>query len=299
MKRIIVVGSSNTDLVVKTDKIPDPGETVIGTDFTMSSGGKGANQAVAAFRLGGNISFITKLADDTFGNRIYDEFREENMDMRFIFKDSDKPTGVALICVNRMGDNIITVAPGANETLSCANIDLAAENISEADYLLLQLEIPVSIVEYIVNIAHQNKTKVILNPAPASILSKELLSKLYLITPNETEAKFLTGIDISNLDEADKAAQILLDKGVENVVITLGAKGAYVKNSTCAYWVEAISVEAVDTTAAGDVFNGALAVALSEDKDLLSAVEFATKASAISVTRNGARDSIPYRYEIK
>ena len=286
------------DLVIKSDKFPELGETVIGTDFTMSSGGKGANQAVAAFRLGGNVSFITKLADDVFGNKLYDEFLEESMDMKYIFKDSDRHSGVALIYVDKKGDNIIAVAPGANETLSYANIDFAKEDILKADYLLLQLEIPLAIVEYIIDIAYQNNTKVILNPAPASNISDELLSKLYLITPNETEAKFLTGIEISSLAEADRAAQMLLDKGIENVVITLGAKGAYVKNSDSSYWVEAIPVNTMDTTAAGDVFNGALTVALSENKDILSAVKFATKASAISVTRNGARTSIPYRSEI-
>ena len=298
MEKIVVIGSSNTDLVIKVEKLPAPGETIIGDRFSLAPGGKGANQAVAVARLGGDVTFITKLAPDVFGNELYSRLVKEKINPDYIFRNATEPSGVALICVDRQGCNTIAVAPGANGTLVKETIDQVKNELAEARYVLMQLEIPVETVNYVAHLACLNHSRVILNPAPATPLPDELYRKLFLITPNETEAGSLTGIPVSSREDMEKAAGILLEKGVENVVITLGAQGSFIKNRAGSRLVSARKVTAVDTTAAGDVFNGALVVALSEGCDLPAAVEFATRASAISVTRNGAQPSIPYRHEV-
>lgn len=298
MEKIVVVGSSNTDLVIKVEKLPAPGETVIGSRFSMAPGGKGANQAVAVARLGGDVTFITKLAPDMFGNELYSRLVKEKINPEYIVRNAAEPSGVALIYVDRKGGNTIAVAPGANGTLVKDTIDQVEKELAEARYVLMQLEIPVETVDYVAHLACRNRSRVILNPAPATRLPDDLYRKLYLITPNETEAESLTGLPVKTREDMEKAAGILLDKGVENVVITLGAQGSFLKSRTESRLVSARKVTAVDTTAAGDVFNGALVVALSEGRDLAAAVEFATRASAISVTRNGAQPSIPYRHEV-
>lgn len=298
MKRIVVIGSSNSDLVIKCERIPEPGETVMGGTFVMNPGGKGANQAVAASRLGGNVIFITKLGDDMFGQMLRQNYMDENLPSDYIICDHDSPTGVALISVDANGENSIVVAPGANNKLSKSDIDKFSDIIKSADFLLIQLEIPIKVVEYAVDLASRNGVKVILNPAPAAELSRELLPKLFLITPNETECKILSGIKVSDDINVERAAEVLIKKGVQNVVVTLGSKGSLIKTETISQFVPARKVAAIDTTAAGDVFNGALCVALAEGREIIKAVEFATIASSISVTRMGAQPSIPQRTEV-
>lgn len=298
MSKILVIGSSNTDLVVRTDHIPEPGETVLGGDFMIAAGGKGANQAVAAARLGGDVSFVAKVGNDLFGKESLKKYGKEKMDIRHIVTDDGTPSGVALISVDSKAENCIVVAPGANSNLSKADIDSAKSMIEESEYILMQLEIPMDVIEYVSEIAAKRGKKVVLNPAPAAKLSKELIAGLYLITPNKTEIQQITGVKIETDEDLVKAADILLETGVENVVVTLGCRGSFVKNRDICKIVPAVKVKAIDTTGAGDTFNGAVCVGLSEGMNLLEATEFATKASSISVTRMGAQTSIPYRREI-
>jgi ribokinase len=298
LKRITVVGSSNTDMVIKTSKLPSPGETILGGKFFMNPGGKGANQAVAAARLGGNISFIAKTGDDIFGRQAKQLFESENVNTDFMVTDSESPSGVALITVDSKAENCIVVAPGANSNLSRTDIDLAREDILRSEIILMQLEIPLETVLYVADLGSQAGKKVILNPAPARDLPDELLRKLYIITPNETEAELLTGVKVTDMTSIEKAAKIIHQKGVPVVIITLGSRGAFLFTSEGFKVVSAPKVEAVDTTAAGDVFNGALAVAISKGLEMEKAVEFANKAAAISVTRLGAQSSAPYWKDI-
>jgi len=298
MPRIIVIGSSNTDMVIKSKKLPAPGETILGGTFLMNPGGKGANQAVAAARLGGNVTLVTKIGNDMFGSEAKSLFNKENIDTRYIIKDAINPSGVALITVDEHGENSIVVAPGSNGTLSSDDIKDEVFDTDKPDLFLMQLEIPVSTVEFVAKKASDNGNRVILNPAPARKLSDELLSSLFLITPNETEAEILSGIKVTDVVTAEKAASALRKKGVKNVIITLGASGSYLSNDTISKLIPVIPVKAIDTTAAGDVFSGALAVAISEGNELADAVAFANKAASISVTRMGAQASAPYRKEI-
>lgn len=298
MKKIMVIGSSNTDLLIKTNRIPEPGETVLGDTFIMNAGGKGANQAVAVARIGGGVQFVAKVGDDMFGNLSLESYKKDHIDISNIIKDKDAVSGVALITVDQKGENCIVVAPGANNRLTRGDIDAVAGMIRESEYLLMQLEIPMDIIEYAARIAHQADTKIILNPAPAAELSAELLGKLYMITPNRSEAQTLTGVVVEDWEGAEKAADVLLSRGVENVVMTFGSRGSFIKNRETTERVPACKVEAADTTAAGDVFNGALCVGLAEGKTLIEAVKFATRAAAISVTRMGAQSSVPTRSEL-
>lgn len=295
---IYVVGSSNTDMVVKVDKLPSPGETVIGAQFLMNPGGKGANQAVTASRLGGQVTFVASIGNDIFGRQAMQQFQREKIDTSFIITDKNHPSGVALINVDAKGENSIAVAPGANAQLSIVNVEQAFRSVKDQAILLLQLEIPLDTVEYAIEQGYKKNLKVILNPAPANRLSDEVFKHIFVITPNETEAELLTGIRLTNLESAREAAEVLHQKGVENVVITLGAKGAYLSNKEIKRLIPAPPVTAIDTTAAGDCFNGALAVALSENKPLDLAVAFACKAASISVTRMGAQSSLPNRKEV-
>ena len=295
---IYVVGSSNTDMVVKAEKLPAPGETVIGGSFLMNPGGKGANQAVAASRLGGSVTFVACVGNDIFGRQALQQFQRERIKTDFIVTNPNHPSGVALINVDARGENCIAVAPGANAHLSTAMVQRAFQSIDGPAILLLQLEIPLDTVEYAVEYGFKKNVKVILNPAPANRLSDAVFRNIFVITPNESEAELLTGIRVTNLESAQAAAGKLHEKGVPNVVITLGAKGAYLSNQTTQQMIEAPPVTATDTTAAGDCFNGAFAVALSEDQPLDEAVAFACKAASISVTRMGAQSSLPYRKEV-
>lgn len=297
-KKILVVGSSNTDMVIKTNNFPAPGETILGGRFLMNAGGKGANQAVAAARLGGVVTFVGKIGDDIFGKQAVQQLEDEGINVDFVAVDPENPSGVAMITVDRHAENSIVVAPGSNGTLSPADFDKAGTELAGSELVLMQLEIPIPTVEYIARKAAEQQKKVILNPAPAAALSDELLQNLYIITPNETEAELLTGIKITDEASALKAANQLHAKGVQSVIITMGAAGAFLFENGQLQLIKAPKVEAIDTTAAGDTFNGALAVALSEGKIIAESVAFANKAAAISVTRIGAQSSVPYRKEI-
>lgn len=294
-KKIVVIGSSNTDLVIKTTRIPSPGETVIGGEFLMTAGGKGANQAVAVARLGGDVAFIAKVGHDMFGESALRGYAADGIDTDTITRDGSAPSGVALITVDAHGENCIVVAPGANNTLTTADIDRHRELICGAEYLLMQLEIPMEVVEYAAEMAAAHGVKVILNPAPAASLSHQLMSKLYLITPNLGECQQITGVKIDHPAEVERAAEVLLEMGANAAIITLGRDGALIRTHTECDLINAEKVVAIDTTAAGDVFSGALVVALSEGKNLVDAARFASHAAAISVTRMGAQSSIPYR----
>ena len=299
MSRIIVIGSSNTDMVIKTEKLPAPGETILGGTFLMNPGGKGANQAVAAARLGGKVTFITKRGNDLFGNQAVGLLMREGIDIQHVVKDPDFPSGVALITVDSTGENSIVVAPGSNANLLIEDIPPEIFETGNFEILLLQLEIPINTVEDSAVRASEHGIKVILNPAPACKLSENLLKNVWLITPNETEAEAITGKQITDIASVEIAAALIHERGVKNVIITLGETGAFVKAENYTGLIPGIKVSPVDTTAAGDVFNGALAVAVSEGKDLYDAVVFANKAASISVTRMGAQASAPYRNEIK
>ena len=299
MAKIIVIGSSNTDMVVRTSKLPMPGETVLGGDFLMNQGGKGANQAVAVNRLGGNLIFVTKLGRDIFGDQAVAVFCEEGIKLDYIFRNREITSGIALITVDENAENCIVVAPGANMSIGKTEVDAVVNEMESGDYLLLQLEIPLSTVEYAVGKAKEKEVNVVLNPAPVHKLPRTLFNNLYLITPNRVEAEMLTGVRITKWDEAVEAANAFAEMGVSNVIITLGSDGCLVKEREKIYHIEACKVTPVDTTAAGDTFNGALCVALSEGKEMEEAVRFASKAASIAVTRVGAQNSIPYRSELK
>jgi ribokinase len=297
-KKIVVVGSSNMDMVVKTDHIPVPGETVLSGAFFMNPGGKGANQAVAVARLGAEVAFVSKMGNDVFGKQFSQLFSDEGIDTRYILSDEDLPSGVALITVDDAGENSIVVASGANANLLSTDMHNALGQIAAADILLVQLEIPMETVNYVIKFASENGVKVILNPAPANTLSHELLECIYILTPNKNEAAMISGIEVTDMESAKAAAQIICTKGCKNVVVTMGPLGAVICQSGVCSVVAARKVQTVDTTAAGYVFNGALAVAVSEGKTMEEAVEFACDAAAISVTRLGAQSSIPYRAEL-
>jgi len=295
---IYVIGSSNTDMVVKTGKIPAPGETVVGGTFFMNPGGKGANQAVAAARLGGSVTFIANVGNDLFGKQAIEQFQFENIQTSFVTTDPTLPSGVALINVDAQGENSITVAPGSNGNLQSEQVAQALDQLPGQGIVLIQLEIPLDTVETSIHMAKAKGHRVILNPAPARKLSEEIFQGLYLITPNETEAEILTGIPVTDATTARIAADHLLRMGVANVIITLGSKGAYLHTGDYKEIIPAPSVKAIDTTAAGDCFNGALAVALSESMTLRNAVIFAIQAASVSVTKMGAQASLPYLKEV-
>lgn len=295
---ITVIGSSNTDMVIKTSRLPLPGETILGGDFLMNPGGKGANQAVAAARLSGKVTLIAKVGSDVFGREARELFQAENLNTAYLSSDDSAPSGIALITVNEQGENCIVVAPGANARLLREDIDMAAEAIREAEIVLMQLEVPLDTVTYATEMAVAAGRKVILNPAPAQPLPTSLLSMIYLITPNETEAEILTGMPVRDQTSAIAAARALLSMGVKAVVMTLGSQGALVVTDELSELIPTKSVKVVDTTAAGDCFNGALAVALCEGFSLQEAISFANKAATISVTRMGAQASAPFRNEI-
>ncbi|CAN5851839.1 ribokinase [soil metagenome] len=295
---IVVVGSTNTDMVIKTDRFPQPGETLLGGEFFLNPGGKGANQAVAAARLGGQVTFVAKVGIDLFGQQAREQFRNEGIVTDYISTDPERPSGVALITVDGKGENTIVVASGANGTLSPQDLAQAQPAIYEAEVLLLQLESPMVTVSGAARMGANAGARVILNPAPAATLPDDLFPTLFLITPNRSEAEALTGVKINTLADAEAAARKLQEKGVANVVVTMGSEGAYLLEGEKGTHVPAPVVTPLDSTAAGDVFNGALAVGLAEGLELEEAVRFASQVAAISVTRLGAQASAPYRHEV-
>ena len=297
MNKIIVIGSSNTDMVVCSERLPRPGESVVGRDFMMVGGGKGANQAVAVARMGHRVIFAAALGRDIFGDAAEQSYRQFGIDTSYIVR-KDAPSGVALIMVDGAGQNSISVDLGANNLLLAEDVMGALEQIEYGDIVLLQLEVPMATVDAVVDIASAKGARVVLNPAPAAIVSEHTLSKLYLITPNQTEAQTLTGVEVIDEQSAALAAKALIAKGVSRVVITMGSIGAYLYENGVGEIIPARKVAAVDTTAAGDVYNGALCAALAEGQTLRESLVFATKASAISVTRAGAQPSVPTREEV-
>jgi ribokinase len=297
-RRIVVVGSSNTDMILKLDRIPKPGETILGGEFVIAAGGKGANQAVAAARAGGTVTLIARVGKDMFGEQALAGFLETGIDVGYIQRDKC-PSGVALIFVAKDGENSIGVGSGANSKLSPADIRKAKSAFTQAKAVVMQLETPLDTVEAAANLAHASGALVILNPAPAQRLPDSLLKKISILTPNETEAELLTGVQVTDKESCSRAADILLRKGVKRVIITLGSRGAFVATSSSKQFVAGFKVKPVDTTAAGDTFNGALTVALAEGMSLIDAVRFANAAGAISVTRMGAQPSAPNRKEIE
>lgn len=297
MGRITIIGSSNMDLTVRTPHIPAKGETIFGGDVMMSFGGKGANQAVAVARLGGEATFISKVGTDANGKMMVEHFAEEGLCTDTVIQDPTVQSGSAWICVGDDGDNSIIVMPGANGAMTVEDLKPFEDTITSSEYLLMQLEVPMAVVEYAADLAHAAGVKVVLNPAPAAPIKESLLSKLYALTPNETECRILCGTDASDDDEANAA--VLYNKGVKNVIVTLGDKGSMLYNAEEVVTVPAQKVAAIDTVAAGDTYNGALCVALSKGKSFVEAMEFATAASAIAVTRIGAQASIPFASELK
>lgn len=296
---IFVIGSINTDMVVKTESLPAPGQTVLGGDFLMTPGGKGANQAVAAARLGGNVSMVGMLGQDLFAEQSVSKLLAEGIDCEHVLNDQQQASGVALISVDNRGENQIVVAPGANELLNTDRVDAALEKLPEQAVILLQLEIPLTTVAHVLATTSKRNCRVILDPAPAQKLPAAVLQDLFLITPNESEAEILTGIRVTDESTAVAASTALLAQGVENIALTMGAQGVLLASQTEHKLVPALAVDAEDTTAAGDCFNGALAAALSRGASLSAAVEFACRAAARSVTRRGAQISMPTREEIQ
>ncbi|MDJ1483982.1 ribokinase [Cytophagaceae bacterium YF14B1] len=299
MKKILVFGSSNTDMVIQAEHLPLPGETILGGKFAMHAGGKGANQAVAAARMGGNVTFIAKVGNDLFGQQARQQFITEGITTDYILTDPDHPSGVALITVDNKGENSIVVASGSNATLSPSDVSAAIELINSDTIVLLQLEIPIPTVEYIIEQSNSRGAQVILNPAPANSLHKEIYNYLYLLTPNETELSLLTNTVVNDIPSAERAAQILHKRGVKNIIVTMGASGAFWYSGTDSQLIPAPKVDAIDTTGAGDIFNGVLCVFLAEGYSLPEAIHYACQASSISVTRMGAQSSAPYRKELQ
>lgn len=298
IQKIIVVGSMNMDMVVKTSHIPKPGETVLGGDFFMNPGGKGANQAVAIARLGGDVAFIGKIGQDIFGKQSAQLFDDEGVDTLGLLDDEVEPSGIALITVDSVGENSIVVAPGANAHLKPEDVSAILDKCPDAHIALMQLEIPMDTVKATVRYCHSRKIQVIINPAPANLGLLEVFPYIDVLTPNVHEAELLSGVKITGIETARQAAEVIRAKGINSVIVTLGEEGAVVLSGADFWHVKAKKVHAIDTTAAGDVFNGALAVALAEGKLLQEATVFACHAAALAVTRLGAQTSIPYRKEL-
>ncbi|EOI2495717.1 MULTISPECIES: ribokinase [Enterobacter] len=295
---LVVLGSINADHILNLETFPTPGETVTGNQYQVAFGGKGANQAVAAGRSGANIAFIACTGDDDTGERVRKQLASDNIDVSPVSVVEGESTGVALIFVNAEGENVIGIHAGANAALTTERVEAQRGIIAGAEALLMQLESPVESVLTAAKIAHENHTTVVLNPAPARVLSDELLALVDIITPNETEAEKLTGIRVENDNDAARAAKVLHAKGIGTVIITLGSRGVWASVNGEGRRVPGFKVKAIDTIAAGDTFNGALATALLEGKAMDDAIRFAHAAAAIAVTRKGAQPSVPWRKEI-
>jgi len=292
MKKICVIGSLNMDLVVNVDTMPKPGQTIIGSNFKEVPGGKGANQAVAMARLNGNVSMIGKVGEDGFGQTLINSLKNDKVDTTYI-QTTKGATGVALITVDKNAQNSIVVSPGANFEVKEEDIDSNIEAIKNSDIVVLQLETPLNTIKYALNKAKELNKYTILNPAPAVKLDDEIIKNVDLLTPNETELEIISGVSIETEEDIQKAAQIMIEKGVKELIVTLGSKGSLYINKEKSMFKKAYKVEAVDTTAAGDSYTGALAVALSQDKCMEDAMDFASKVGALSVLKEGAQSSLP------
>ena len=300
MKKILVFGSFNYDMTARVEDFPKPGQTIMGLSFETGPGGKGSNQAIAAHRAGAEVVFATKIGNDSFGSCALETFKNEGMGTDCILTDCSLPTSSAFITVHSgSGQNSIVVNKGACSHISSSDIDGICAELASSGIILTQLETNLSAVEEVVAAAKQNGATVILNPAPAAEISDKIYKNVDIITPNETEAEALTGVAVSSAAGMEGAAKQLISRGVKTVILTLGSKGAYVCDGGSSYLVPAFPSKAIDTTGAGDVFNGALAAALSFDMELRGAVEFACAAGAISVTRPGAALSAPVKAEIE
>jgi len=299
--KIVIVGSYNTDLMSKTPWLPKQGETVLGGPFKLGPGGKGSNQAVAASRLGAEVHFIGCVGEDYFGEIARNNFIKEKINIDYLKISRTNHTGMALILVDdKTAENMIVVAPGANMEINILLVENARDIIVSADVVLLQLEISVEIVEYVVKMVYEsNKAISILNPAPGKKLERKVWEKVSLITPNRSELELITNRSIVTVEEAEKAAQEVISVGVKNVIVTLGGEGALVVNTDKTTYVPSYQVDIVDTTGAGDAFNGGLAIALSEGKDLVEATKFANAAAALKVTKIGTAPAMPYREEVE
>jgi len=295
----VVVGSSNTDMIIRVPRIPRAGETLLGGEFLTAAGGKGANQAVGAARAGGKVAFIARVGRDAFGDQAIAGLLRDGIDVSRVFRDKLTPSGVALIFVAQDGENSIAVAGGANAKLSPSDVKKAAGVIRSAGLLVAQLETPLATVTAAVELAVKAGVPVILNPAPARPLPNSLLERISILTPNETEAELLTGIKVTDAAAAAKACSKLRSRGVGIVILTLGERGAFLADANDQRLVPGFKVKTVDSTAAGDIFNGALSVALAEGKAVFDAVRFANAAAALSVTRLGAQPSAPSRADIE
>ena len=296
--QIIVVGSINTDMVIGANTLPKPGETLMGHKFFMNPGGKGGNQAVAAARMGGEVSMVANLGVDVFGDSAIAKLKDEGVNCEGITRDNDSPSGVAIINVDEKGENQIVVAPGANANLNTDLVSTALERILPSSIVLMQLEIPIESVTRAVEVCQQKGCRIILDPAPAHSLPESVYKGTYLLTPNKNEAELLSGISISDRDSATCAAEKLLMFGVANVAITLGSQGVLLANGEKKQFLEATSVNAVDTTAAGDCFSGAVAAKLSQGFSLVEGIRSGILASSICVTRHGAQEAMPYINEV-
>ena len=292
MKNICVIGSLNMDLVVNVDKMPKPGQTIIGSNFKEVPGGKGANQAVAMARLNGNVSMIGKVGEDGFGQTLINALKNDKVDTTYI-KTTKGATGVALITVDNNAQNSIVVSPGANFEVKEEDIDNNIEAIKNSDIVVLQLETPLNTIKYALKKSKELNKYTILNPAPALKLDDEIIKNVDLLTPNETELEIISGVNIETEEDIQKAAQIMIEKGVKELIVTLGSKGSLYINKEKSIFKKAYKVEAVDTTAAGDSYTAALAVALSKDKNIEEAMDFASKVGALSVLKVGAQCSLP------
>ncbi|OCG09046.1 ribokinase [Gilliamella sp. wkB178] len=296
--KLIVLGSVNVDHILNVPEFPKPGQTLTGSNYQISYGGKGANQAVAAGRLGANIQFIAAVGEDELGKKFHQQLQHDQIDTCSVAIVSGVNTGVALILVNHQGENQIAICAGANATVTPDYLQQFEKDVQQADAILMQLETPLATVEEAARLAKRHNTQVILNPAPAQQLSDDLLKHVDIITPNETEAEFLTGIKILTDDDAESAALILHNKGIKTVIITLGSKGAWVSYDGKGKLVTGFIVKAIDTIGAGDTFNGMLVTALLEGKSLDLAVKYAHAAGALSVTKSGAQTAIPTRKQV-
>jgi len=294
MTKILVVGSINMDLVVRVSHSPKPGETVLGSDFATFPGGKGANQAVAASRMGGEVSMVGRVGMDDFGDGLLQELVDNKIKTAHVIKDPTAPTGIAMIAVAHNGENMIVVASGANSKVSVEDVNEANSLMSETDIMLVQMECPLETVTAAIELANVHGLPVILNPAPAQSLSKDILSKVDYLTPNQSELVLLTGEE-----DLEEGVQKLHSWGVQNIVITLGREGAWVISKDIDLHLPAYQVTAVDTTAAGDAFNGALAVAIAEGEPLLKAVHYGMAAGALATTKRGAQPSLPTREAVE